>query len=290
MSADVLQELLKTHVANLSYVRQPDANPAGLDRARDYIWGRMVESGCYMVDQSWSTGKFVFHNVVGEKAAGFNDPPTLILMAHYDTVEKSPGADDNASGVAVMLEASRLIGASGIPVRVFFSAISMKETWQGIALRGSESYLASIRSRGIPVTAAICLDSVGASGQMKQSTPEGLPEPLPPKGDFLAIVGCEGSKPLLDSFSAVCKAAVPSLSTAPLVLAGRGESAPEGLRGDQTTFWARGYPALLLTDTGASRYQNYHAVGDLPDRLNYAFMADVCKAIVAYAASLSDKT
>ncbi len=194
MSEDVSLDRLKSHVASLYFVRHLDSNPKGLEKARGYIWNQMMESGCYMLDQSWRSGKLVFHNVVGEKAAGFHIPPTLVVVAHYDTVDKSPGAGDNASGVAVMLEASRLIGSSGIPVRVFFAAVSMKELWQGSSLRGSERLVANMKSRGIPVSAAICLDSVGVAGQMKQSTPEGLTVALPAEGDFLAVVGCESDK------------------------------------------------------------------------------------------------
>jgi Zn-dependent M28 family amino/carboxypeptidase len=289
LSEDVSLDRLKSHVTSLYFVRHPDSNPKGLEKARNYIWNQMMESGCYMLDQSWRSGKLVFHNVVGEKAAGFHIPPTLVVVAHYDTVDKSPGAGDNASGVAVMLEASRLIGSSGIPVRVFFAAVSMKEPWQESSLRGSQALVANLRSRGIPVSAAICLDSVGVAGQMKQSTPEGLTASLPAKGDFLAVVGCETTKALADAFSASCKASVASLSTFPVILPGKGETSPEGLKGDQTTFWANGYQALLLTDTGASRYSNYHAPSDAPDRLNYAFMADVCRGVVTYAKSLSNK-
>ena len=74
---DVSVDRLKSDVSNLAFVRHPDANPGGLQKAMDYIWNEMVGSGCYMLDQSWRTGKLVFHNVVGEKAAGFNFPPTL---------------------------------------------------------------------------------------------------------------------------------------------------------------------------------------------------------------------
>jgi hypothetical protein len=165
----------------------------------------------------------------------------------------------------------------------------MKEPWQGSSLRGSERLVANIKSRGIPVSAAICLDSVGVAGQMKQSTPEGLTVALPAEGDFLAVVGCERTKGLADTFFASSKASVASLSTFPVILPGKGETSPEGLRGDQATFWANGYQALLLTDTGASRYSGYHAPSDAPDMLNYAFMADVCRSLVAYAKSLSNK-
>ena len=289
MSVDVSVDRLKSDVSNLAFVRHPDANPGGLQKAMDYIWNEMVGSGCYMLDQSWRTGKLVFHNVVGEKAAGFNFPPTLIVAAHYDTVDKSPGAGDNGSGVAVMLEASRLIGASGIPVRVFFVALSMREPWGGTGLRGSEAYVANLKSRGIPVTAAICLDSVGMSGSMKQSTPEGLPEPLPPKGDFLAVVGCEASKPLTESFMAAMNGASKQ-SAVSMISPGKGESVPESLKGDQSIFLANGYQSLLLTDTGGSRYSAWHGTGDTADRLNYAFMADICRGIVAFAATLANKT
>jgi hypothetical protein len=289
LSEDVSLDRLKSHVTSLYFVRHPETSPKGLEKARDYIWNQMMESGCYMLDQSWRSGKLVFHNVVGEKAAGFHIPPTLVVVAHYDTVDKSPGAGDNASGVAVMLEASRLIGGLGIPVRVFFAAVSMKEVWQGSSLRGSERLVENLRSRGIPVSAAICIDSVGVAGQMKQSSPEGITSPLPTKGDFLAIVGCETTKALADRFSASCKASVASLPTFPIILPGKGETSPEELKGDQVTFWANGYQALLLTDTGASRSSSYHAPSDVPDRLNYAFMADVCRSVVAYAKSLSNK-
>jgi Zn-dependent M28 family amino/carboxypeptidase len=276
-------------VTNLYFVRHPETNPKGLEKARDYIWNQMMESGCYMLDQGWRSGTHVFHNVVGEKAAGFHIPPTLVVVAHYDTVDKSPGAGDNGSGVAVMLEASRLIGSLGIPVRVFFAAVSMKEMWEESSLRGSEVLVANLKSRGIPVSAAICLDSVGVAGQMKQASPEGITPALPAKGDFLAVVGCETSKAMADAFSASCKASVSTLPTFPIILPGVGETSSEGFRGDQTTFWTNGYQALLLTDTGASRSPNYHASSDVPDRLNYAFMADVCRTVVAYAKSLSNK-
>ena len=290
MSEDVSIDRLKSHVANLCFVRQIDSDPKALDRAREYIWNQLVESGCYMVEQSWRSGKSVFHNAVGEKAAGFHIPPTLVIMAHYDTVDKSPGAGDNASGVAVMLEASRIMQTKEIPVRVFFAALSMKELWQGSSLKGSETLVGHLRTRGIPVNAAICLDSVGVAGQMKQSTPEGLPAAFPPKGDFLAVVGCEASKNVVDGFANSHSAAVPNLPAFPLVVPGKGESLPDGLRSDQMTFWAKGYPAVLLTDTGTYRYASYHAPADTPDKLNYAFMADVCRSTVAYAMSLSNKT
>ncbi len=287
MSEDVSVDRLKAHVSSLAYTRNPDSSPKALDRARDYIWGQMVGSGCYMLDVGWRSRKLTFHDVLGEKGAGFHLPPTVVVVAHYDTVDKSPGAGDNASGVAVMLEAARIIQAQNLPVRAFFAAVSMKEPWQGSSLTGSERLVAHLRARGIPVTAVICLDSVGMAGQTKQSSPDGLPAPLPPKGDFLAVVGCEASKALVDAFAAASGGAVSTLPLASVVLPGKGESTPDVLKSDQVTFWSAGYPALLLTDTGASRYTGYHATSDLPDRLNYSFMADVCRSLLAYAKGLA---
>jgi hypothetical protein len=79
------------------------------------------------------------------------------------------------------------------------------------------------------------------------------------------------------------------LTTVPIVFPDRGGTVPNAFKGDQAVFWANGYQALLLTDTGSSRYPDYHASGDSPDKLNYAFIADVCRGVVAYAASLSNK-
>jgi hypothetical protein len=289
LSEDVSIDRLKAHVASLAYVRNPDSDPKALERARSYIWNQLVESGCYMLDLSWRSGKMVFHNVISEKPAGFHTPPTMVIVAHYDTVDKSPGAGDNASGVAVLLEAARILQALGLPVRVFFVAVSMREPWNGSSLKGSEILVAHLRARGIPAHAVICLDSVGMAGQMKQSSPDGLPAALPPKGDFLAVIGCEASKALLDAFGVAKDQAVPSLPTFPVILPGKGESTPDSFKSDQFTFWSNGYPALLLTDTGASRYASYHAPSDMPDRLNYAFMADVCRSLVAFARSLPNK-
>jgi Zn-dependent M28 family amino/carboxypeptidase len=190
----------------------------------------------------------------------------LVVGAHYDTVPGSPGADDNASGVAVLIELARLV-----PAGVRFVAFANEEAPYFLGPEmGSFVYA---RERGAKVRAMFSLEMLGYYSDAPRS--QNYPAPLgmfyPDRGDFIAFVGDLGARSLvrrsIESFRKHAK--FPS----------EGLAAPSFLPGiawsDHWSFRKHGYPAVMITDTAFYRYPHYHRASDTPDKLDYERMARV---------------
>lgn len=211
------------------------------------------------------------------------EAPAIVAGAHYDTVEASPGADDNATGVAVLLAAADALArrrAGGWrPARTIrLVAFTLEEP----GLLGSAAYVAGLRQAGVAVDAAIVAEAVGFRGDAQRG-PAFLR--LPPPGDFLALVANERSRPLLDRLLAAARAAAPQLRTIPpdpYFLApgdGRGRFV-DVRRSDHAPFWDAGWPAVMLTDTANFRNPHYHEPADTPETLDPAFLGGVARLAV----------
>jgi len=190
----------------------------------------------------------------------------IVVGAHYDTVPGSPGADDNASGVAVLIELARLV-----PSGVRFVAFANEEAPYFLGPEmGSFVYA---RERGAKVRAMFSLEMLGYYSDAPRS--QNYPAPLgmfyPDRGDFIAFVGDLGARSLvrrsIESFRKHAK--FPS----------EGLAAPSFLPGiawsDHWSFRKHGYPAVMITDTAFYRYPHYHRASDTPDKLDYERMARV---------------
>ena len=190
----------------------------------------------------------------------------LVVGAHYDTVPGSPGADDNASGVAVLIELARLV-----PSGVRFVAFANEEAPYFLGPEmGSFVYA---RERGAKVRAMFALEMLGYYSDAPGS--QNYPAPLrlfyPDRGDFIAFVGDLGARSLvrrsIESFRKHAK--FPS----------EGLAAPSFIPGiawsDHWSFRKHGYPAVMITDTAFYRYPHYHRASDTPDKLDYERMARV---------------
>jgi aminopeptidase YwaD len=217
-----------------------------------------------------------YENVEALLPGADSGAPAAVLGAHYDTVETSPGADDNATGIAVLLAAADALArrrAGGWrpsrPVRLV--AFTLEE----LGLLGSVAYVAGLRAAGGEVSGALVVESVGftSGGQRSPAFVR-----LPPAGDFLALVANERSRPLLDRLLVVARRAAPDLRTVPpdpyFVAPGeaRGPFA-DMRRSDHAPFWDAGWPAVMLTDTTEFRSPHYHRPGDTPETLDGAFLA-----------------
>ena len=190
----------------------------------------------------------------------------LVVGAHYDTVPGSPGADDNASGVAVLIELARLV-----PSGVRFVAFANEEAPYFLSPEmGSFVYA---RERGAKVRAMFSLEMLGYYSDALGS--QNYPAPLslfyPDRGDFIAFVGDLGARGLvrrsIESFRKHAK--FPS----------EGLAAPSFIPGiawsDHWSFRKHGTPAVMITDTAFYRYPHYHRASDTPDKLDYERMARV---------------
>src|SRR5207244_3343795 len=217
----------------------------------------------------------------------FHPFPPLIIAAHYDTVEGSPGADDNASALAVMLEVARNLRGVPLTRSVRFIAFCLEEE----NLLGSLAYASSLQEANEEICGAIVLECVGfARAEDGSQQQPSIPIAVPTVGDFLGIVGNVVSAPLVKAVEAAANQAVPELKTVSLLVPGNGELLPDTRRSDHAAFWHHGYPAVMLTDTANFRNPHYHQPTDTFETLNLAFMEQVARAVTAAAIALCSIT
>ncbi len=284
---------IRSHIEALEGVRHPQAAPEALEAAAAYVH-RSLEGLGYEIDLHRFTdcGKD-YRNIIGTRWGQEHPDNRLLVVAHYDTVAISPGSDDNASGVAVLLETARAL--SGIPFEksVQFVGVNLEERGpegdpKALITRGSQALATHAREQGWVIDGVVVLESVAYAGaNLPQKMPEGLPIKAPEQGDFVAAVGNEASRDLVEAFAhAIAHNAVP-LPVLPLLVPGRGEALPDARRSDHAPFWDVGYPAIMLTDTANFRNPHYHQPSDTLDTLNLDFAAAVCRATAALVLNLA---
>ncbi len=213
-----------------------------------------------------------------------HDAPSapLLLAAHYDTVEGSPGADDNASALAVLLNVAWRLRGMDRSREVHFVGFCLEEA----GLIGSRAYAAELRAAKRDLAGALVLECVGFASDQEgsQTVPPGIPITVPTVGNFLAIVGNTASASLTDS---VTQAAAPHLPVVPLVIPENGDRLPDTRRSDHAAFWDHGFPAVMLTDTADFRNPHYHRSTDRVETLNLAFLVKVVGAVTAVSGHLA---
>lgn len=276
------------HLRALVGERHPTTAFVALRRAEDYL----VEQ-FRLLDLEVSTHPFkafggTYHNIVGTRFAApsaQHAAEPLIIAAHYDTVMGSPGADDNASALAVMLEVARRIREVPLSRTVRFIAFCLEEE----DLLGSLAYVSSLRDANHQIAGAIVLECVGYAKpeEGSQQVPSGVPVAVPTVGDFLAIVGNQASAKLAAAVECAAKERVPDLKMVSLTVPGNGELLPDTRRSDHAAFWHYGYPAVMLTDTANFRNPHYHRATDTLDTLNPEFMEKVAGAVTAAVIGLA---
>ena len=208
----------------------------------------------------------------------------IIVGAHYDVYGDQPGADDNASGVAGLLELSRLVQSlkTALKCRIDFVAYTLEE---GQLFRhpfarhfGSYIHAKSLAQAGISVRAMICLEMIGYFSDR----PNSQKFPLfflrrfySDKGNFIAVVGKWGQgglvKKVKTSLAAQSQVPVESLTAVALI--------PGVSFSDHQSYWKFGYPAVMITDSAFYRNKNYHKQSDTADTLDYDRMAEVVKGL-----------
>ncbi len=210
----------------------------------------------------------------------------VIVGAHYDTVPGSPGADDNASGVAALIELVRLLGKEGLPIR--FVAFANEEVAHfRTADMGSWSWAARAKERGEDVRAMLSLEMLAYYDDAPGS--QRYPAPLrlfyPDRANFIAFVGDLGARALvrktISSFRT--HAAFPS----------EGLAAPSFIPGvtwsDHWPFRQHGFPAIMVTDTAFNRYAHYHLPSDTAEKLDYERLARVTLGLAGVLRDLASE-
>ncbi len=278
---DDLTMNLKNHVIELSE-RIGERNAIryeSLNKAADYIEQCFRASGFEPVSQFYVLEGRKYRNIY-VTVPGSSAPEEIIVVgAHYDTVFGTPGADDNASGVAGILELSRLFAGESPGRTIRFVAFTNEEPpFFRTGNMGSRVYAREARAKGENIAAMLCLEMIGCFSGKKGA--QGYPLPLmnafyPETADFIAVVGNLRSRELVKEVEKSMKrhrgVGVESLATF--------EWVPGVDFSDHYSFYKEGYPAVMITDTAFYRNANYHMGTDTAETLHYPSMAHVVLAL-----------
>ncbi|MBI3316864.1 MAG: M20/M25/M40 family metallo-hydrolase [Candidatus Omnitrophica bacterium] len=280
------QELLKPDIENLKRLlgvlaqpRNHDENPETLEEIQKFIENEWQSLGYRVHHHAFSYNGNTFENLIVDHPRNLSEDP-LIIGAHFDAVPGSPGADDNASGVAVMLEASRILSQQTPKIPVRFIAFHLEE----YGMLGSQAYARDLRKNKEGIRGMISLEMVGYTSQEKgsQKLPVLLRPFYPDKGNFIALVGNTKSKKFLKETRRSFQS-VQGLPLEEILIPFQGWLLPAVRLSDHSSFWDQGYPSLLVTDTSFFRNPHYHTLRDTVDTLNFEFLSQVTEAVVRLA-------
>jgi Zn-dependent M28 family amino/carboxypeptidase len=274
-----LAERLRQHVIELASVPRPPGSPEHA-RAAKYIGDHLRQAGFTPSTAECIVAGFPCRNVMTEAEPRDERLPLVIVGAHYDSIPDSPGADDNGSAVAALIELARLIRpalASGVPrARLQLVAYDLEE----YGMMGSLRHSRQVKEAGLPLRGMISLEMLGYTDSRPGS--QGLPPHLrslyPNVGNFIGVVGNDASLDLLRVVVEGMKR-VPGLPVESLAVPGNGEALPPVRLSDHSSFWDDGFPALMVTDTSFFRNPHYHQATDTPETLDYPFLARVTEGV-----------
>jgi len=283
---------LEQHVRTLSvdlYPRSFDQF-AHLNQAARYIEEQFQAAGADVSVQYVTVQEARYKNVIAR--FGPRTGPVMVIGAHYDSAgtetapvvtgeTHTPGADDNASGVAGLIELARLLGRQAPSRSIELVAYTLEEPPHfRTDHMGSAWHARALRKEGREVSLMLSLEMIGyfsdAAGSQSYPLP-GMTLLYPDRGNFIALVGRFGGFAASRRAKAIMRGAT-DLPVASL-------NAPPGLPGvdfsDHRNYWRAGYPALMVTDTAFMRNPHYHRAGDTADTLDYVRAAKVVQAVYA---------
>lgn len=278
---------LEAHVRMVSEGLGPrdETHPANLDRVAGYIRQEFIQAKGIVSDQPFEAGGKTYRNVIA--LFGPDTKERIVVGAHYDACEALPGADDNASGVAGLIELGYLLGKAQLPMRVELVAYTLEEPpYFRTKLMGSAIHAASLKKAGIPIRVMFSLEMIGYFSD----TPDSQHYPLavlkgvyPSQGNFISVVGRLGEGNLVRKI----KEAMLTGSELPVYSI----NAPATIEGldfsDHLNYWEAGYSAVMVSDTAFFRNDRYHTARDTADTLDYRRMAMVVQDVYAAVLAIS---
>lgn len=273
-----LADRLFTHVDRLAGLIGPRVltQPRAYQAAVTYIERTLPAEGEKITHETYQLGGYDASNIILERRGTTRPDEIIVIGAHYDTVPETPGADDNASAVAMLLEVARLTQSFPSKRTIRFVAFPCEEPPHfHTDTMGSQQYARLCRQRRENIVGMLCLEMVGyySTAPNSQKVPNEIPRLLrpffPKRGNFLAAVANLRSLRLLWSFRRGFKKA----AKFPLFTVALPEIIHAIRLSDNSSFWDQGFPALMITDTSFLRNPHYHHATDLPGTLDYPRMS-----------------
>ena len=286
---EVLRTRLERHVRALAAdigVRSGDEY-AKVQRAAAYIERELQALGFSVASQEFSANGRIYRNLEATLGGTTLRQEVVVLGAHYDSAEEAPGADDNASGVAAVLELARVFAKAPQARTVRFVLFPNEEPpWFATSDMGSRHYAAEARARNDQIVAMMSIESIGYydSDPGTQRYPFPLNYAYPDVGDFIGFVSNLKSRGLLHQAISAFRAHTRFPT--------QGAAAPAWVPGvwwsDHWSFWKEGYPAIMISDTALYRNPFYHTPQDTPDRLDYDRTARVVDGLAHVVRALAN--
>jgi peptidase M28-like protein/PH (Pleckstrin Homology) domain-containing protein len=272
---------LETHVRTLSqsFVPRDESHPENLDRCAAYIRQEFERANARVSEQPFTVAGKTYRNVIAH--FGPETKEMVVVGAHYDTAGPLPGADDNASGVAGLLELARLLDNRQLPIRVELVAYTLEEPpFFRSEQMGSAMHANALKREGAVVRVMFSLEMIGYFSDARDS--QHFPSSAfslfyPTEGNFISVVGKIDDGMLVRRIKKAMTGAIslPVYSiNAPRLLPGVDLS-------DHLSYWLAGYPAVMITDTAFYRNANYHTPDDTAERLDYRRMGQAVEGVFA---------
>jgi len=272
---------LEIHVRALSESFGPrdESHPENLDRCAAYIRREFESAHARVSEQPFTVDGKTYRNVIAH--FGPETKEVVVVGAHYDTDGPFPGADDNASGVAGLLEIARLLGAAQLPVRVELVAYTLEELpFFRSEQMGSAMHAKALKREGAVVRVMFSLEMIGyfSDAPDSQQFPfSALSLFYPSEGNFISVIGKMGAGTLVRKI----KRAMAEATSLPVYSINAPRLIPGVDFSDHLSYWQEGYPAVMITDTAFYRNANYHTMWDTAERLDYRRMSQVVEAVYA---------
>jgi len=284
LNNSVSPEALRTHVQYLSESCLPrdHENINNLNKAASYIENEFITSAEHVELQPFTANGETYKNVIG--IYGPESEEVYIIGAHYDAFVAFPGADDNASGVAGLIELGNLLGKTPLKSRIILVAYTLEEPpYFRTDKMGSAVHAQSLVANNTNVKLMISLEMIGYFSDAEGS--QEYPHPImrwlyPNKGNYIAII----DKMFANNARAI-KKAINTYSSVPAYSINAPKSIPGIDFSDHMNYWNSNYPAVMVTDTAFYRNKNYHTPEDTFEKLDYKKMAQVVFGVFKYLES-----
>ncbi|MBD1891725.1 M28 family peptidase [Coleofasciculus sp. FACHB-SPT9] len=272
-----LKENLRSHLTQIVRDRDPYLASSGHFYVQHYIREQLQQWGTVETHEFSIRGQNHQNLILNLPAATNNQKPPILIGAHYDAAPGTPGADDNATGVAALLELARIFAAEPAKYPVRLVAFDMEE----YGMLGSQQYASDLKQQGQSLRLMLSLEMLGYcnSAPGSQRYPAGLERFYPNQGDYIALIGNLPSIPDLIHLSRnIRKVGVPSEW---LPVPNKGLIVSSTRLSDHSPFWDLGYKAMMVTDTAFMRNPHYHQPSDTIETLDLNFLTGVCRGLAS---------
>ena len=288
---------LSGDLAVLEGIRHRTAGAAHLAEVQDFIRFNFQDHELDTEVQTFQSGSYTAQNIIGRKIGMSTETEVYILDGHYDSVSDSPGADDNASAVAGMMEAMRILSPYGFNKSIRFIGFDMEEA----GLIGSSNYVQNGIAVEETINGVLNFEMIGyySSEPNSQTTPVGFGLLFPDayvqleanqfRGDFINLVANAPASALVQAYETAATTYVPNLNFLSIEAPSNWAIVASDLgRSDHAPFWNAGMPAIMFTDGANFRNPYYHTADDTADKLNFTFMHNIVQATIATLAEVAE--